>query len=322
MITSPSLSTWYRPRSAAALVALAFLVATAPQARAQQSFSTAEEAAAALVSAARTGDRTRMLRVLGRDGADIVSSGDAVADANTRKAFLTAYDAKHRITTEKEGEATLIVGDDDFPFPIPLMRKDGGWQFDTTAGREEILFRRIGRNELSAIEVCRAYVDAQQEYAEKTEARGTYARRIVSQRGKRDGLYWFARPGEEESPLGEFVAAAAPQGYRAGQQRTPYHGYYYRILTSQGANAPGGAIDYLVRGKMIGGFALVAYPAEYANSGIMTFLINHQGIVYQKDLGPNTARLAARMRAFNPDGTWQRVTDVSRSESESPQKSQ
>ncbi len=294
----------------AALTAAALIFAMASVANAQQSFKTPEEAADALVSAVRTGDRKAMLTVLGQGGADIVSSGDDVGDANARQLVLEAYDAKHQVVPEGADKATLIIGRADWPFPIPLVRKDGGWQFDTAAGREEILFRRIGRNELSAIQASLAYVDAQHEYAEQGVAgSGVYAQRIVSQPGKKDGLYWPAQSGADESPLGEFAASAAAEGYRAGQQRIPYHGYYYKVLTRQGPNAPGGALDYVVRGKMIGGFALVAYPAEYGNSGIMTFLVNHQGTIYEKDLGPGTAAIAAGMTAFNPDGTWQRVAD-------------
>jgi hypothetical protein len=295
----------------ASLTAAVFVFAMASVANAQQSFKTAEEAVDALVSAARTGDRKGVLTVLGRDGADIVSSGDAIADASARNRVVEAYDAKHQVVMEGTDKAVLIIGREDWPFPIPLVRKDSTWRFDTAAGREEILYRRIGRNELSAIQACLAYVDAQQEYAERAVAgNGVYAQHIVSQPGKKDGLCWPAQSSEDESPLGELAASAATEGYRVGQQRTPYHGYYYKVLTRQGPNASGGALDYVVRGRMIGGFALVAYPAEYRNSGVMTFLVNHQGNVYEKDLGPNTARIAAGMTAFNPDNTWRRVTDA------------
>jgi hypothetical protein len=294
----------------ALLTAAMLVLVMVSAASAQQSFKTAEEAAEALVKAAKSGDRKAILAVLGRDGADIVSSGDPVADKATREEFVAAYDAKHQVTMEGDDKATLIVGNEDFPLPIPLVRKDGSWRFDTAAGREEILLRRIGRNELNTIQAALAYVDAQQEYAEKGVAGpGVYARRLVSRPGKKDGLYWPAGSGEDESPLGELAAAAAAKGYRADQERRPYHGYYYKILTRQGDRAPGGALDYVVNGKMIGGFALIAYPAEYGNSGVMTFLVNHQGGVYQKDLGPDTARIAERMRSFNPDTTWQRVDD-------------
>jgi hypothetical protein len=295
----------------ASLVAGVLAFAMVSVANAQLSFKTAEEAADALVSAARAGDRKGLVTVLGRDGADIVSSGDPVADASARNRVVEAYDAKHQVVMEGADKAVLIMGREDWPFPIPLVRKDGTWRFDTAAGREEILYRRIGRNELDAIETCLAYVDAQQEYAERGVAgNGVYAQRIVSRPGKKDGLYWPAQSGTDESPLGELAASAAAEGYRAGQQRAPYHGYYYKVLTRQGPNTPGGALDYVVRGNMIGGFALVAYPAEYRNSGVMTFLVSHQGNVYEKDLGPDTARIAAGMTAFNPDNSWRRVADA------------
>ena len=294
----------------ASLTAAMLAFAIASVASAQQSFKSPEEAVDALVSAAKTGDRKAVLTVLGRDGADIVSSGDAIADASARNRVIEAYDAKHQVVMEGTDKAVLIIGQEDWPFPIPLVRKDSAWQFDTAAGREEILYRRIGRNEMSAIQACLAYIDAQQEYAEQgVGGNGVYAQRIVSRAGKKDGLYWPAQSRADESPLGELAASAAAEGYHVGQQRAPYHGYYYKVLTRQGPNAPGGALDYIVRGKMIGGFALVAYPAEYRNSGVMTFIVNHQGNVYEKDLGPNTARVASSMTAFNPDSTWRRVAD-------------
>jgi hypothetical protein len=312
MITTlPSTNPASSPARLASLTAAVLAFAMASAAHAQQSFKTMEEAADALVSAARTGDRKRILTVLGRGGADIVSSGDAISDASARNRVIEAYDAKHLLVMEGTDKGVLIIGQEDWPFPIPLVRKDSTWRFDTTAGRDEILYRRIGRNELNAIETCLAYVDAQQEYAEHGVAgNGVYAQRIASRPGKKDGLYWPAQSSADESPLGELAASAAAEGYRAGQQRAPYHGYYYKILTRQGPNAPGGALDYVVRGSMIGGFGLVAYPAEYRNSGVMTFLVNHQGNVYEKDLGPNTVRIAAGMTAFNPDNTWRRVTDA------------
>jgi hypothetical protein len=287
--------------------------AVASVASAQQAFKTPDEAASALVSAAKTGDRKAIVTVLGPDGEEIVSSGDEVADAATRQKFVAAYDAKHQIAMEGEDKATMVIGQEDFPLPIPLVRKDGMWRFDTAAGRREILARRIGKNELDAIQASLAYVDAQNEYAEKDRTGagvGTYAQRIISQPGKKDGLYWPTSQGEDASPLGELVAEATAQGYRAGGGRAPFHGYYFKILTKQGAAAPGGEQEYVVHGKMIGGFALVAYPAEYRNSGVMTFIVNHAGDVFQKDLGPDTAKLAERMSAFNPDKTWQKVSDT------------
>jgi hypothetical protein len=285
------------------------LLLIATNASAQQRFKSPDDAVAALVNAAKGTDRAAVMRLLGPGSSEIVSSGDAVADATARKRVLEAYDSRHQVVMEGADKAVLVIGNEDWPFPIPLVRKDGSWRFDTAAGRQEILFRRIGRNELSAIQACLAYVDAQQEYAEKGVAgNGVYAQRIVSQPGKKDGLYWPAQEREDESPLGELAADAATEGYRFGQQRIPYHGYYYRVLTRQGASAPGGALDYVVRGRMIGGYALVAYPAEYGNSGVMTFVVNHRGTVFEKDLGPNTTRITGGMTAFNPDTTWQRVT--------------
>ena len=278
---------------------------------AQQSFKTVAEAADALLNAVKSGDQRGILAVLGTDGAGIASSGDKVEDAATRKRFTDAYDAKHQINMEGDQKAVLVIGDQDWPFPIPIVRKDDSWRFDTAAGREEILDRRVGRNELAAIQTCLAYVDAQNDYAELMRAStGTaaYAQRIVSLPGKKDGLYWPTEPGEAASPLGEVVASATTEGYHLGGGRAPFHGYYYRILTRQGPAAHGGAYDYIAHGKMIGGFALVAYPAVYRKSGVMSFLVNHEGTVFQKDLGPHTTQIAERMASFNPDDTWKKVT--------------
>ena len=277
---------------------------------AQQNYKSPEAAVDALVTTAKSGDMKAALEVLGRDGEDIISSGDKVSDDAVRARFVASYDAKHQIAMEGAKKAILIIGDNDYPFPIPLEKnKDGTWSFATQAGREEILARRIGHNELDAIQTSLAYVDAQNDYAAKDrgDGVGTYAMRFVSAAGKKDGLYWPTAQGEEESPLGELFAAASRQGYRANEGRSPYRGYYYKILTKQGPAATGSAVDYVVRGKMIGGFALVAYPAEYRNSGVMTFIVNHDGTVFQKDLGPDTAKLAEAMTSFNPDSTWKKV---------------
>lgn len=290
--------------------AVIVIVMSASVVSAQQSFKSPEDAVAALVSATRNNWPDGAVAVLGAAGADIVSSGDKAADDAMRQKFLAAYDARHQVMKEGDNKAVMIIGPEDFPFPIPLTRKGAAWQFDTAAGRLEILYRRIGRNELSAIQASLAYVDAQNEYAEKdrTGAGGTtYAQRIVSGAHKKDGLYWPAAPGENASPLGELVARATSEGYAVGGGRTPFHGYYFRILTRQGPMAAGGEVDYVVRGKMIGGFALVAYPAEYGNSGVMTFVVNYAGTVFQKDLGERTAKLAERMTSFNPDQTWKKV---------------
>lgn len=313
MITNIGFPGPRRTRSLARLalwtaMALAGAVLTAA---AQESFKTADQAADALARAARSGDRNAVLTILGNDAADIVSSGDPVEDAATRQSFLAAYDEGHHIDIESDNKAIMIVGHDEFPFPIPIVHNGEGWRFDTAAGRLEILYRRIGRNELDAIQACLAYVDAQNEYADKDHGggAGAYAQHIVSQPGKQDGLYWPRKTGEEESPLGSLVAAATSEGYKVGGARAPFHGYYFKILTRQGSNAPGGALDYVVNGKMIGGFALVAYPAEYGNSGVMTFLVNHAGAVFQKDLGSDTPQLAGRITSFNPDQTW-KVIDL------------
>jgi len=279
-------------------------------ASAQQLFQTPDAAAKALAEAAKSGDVRAIMRVLGTEGAEIASSGDPVADAATRKQFLQSYEAKHRIAMDSADKATLMIGEGDWPFPIPLIRRNETWRFDAAAGRQEILHRRIGRNELSAIQACRAYVDAQEEYADKDRGAGVgvYAQRIVSRQGKKDGLFWPAQAGDR-SPLGELVARASAEGYRAGGVRQPFHGYYYKVLTRQGPNARGGAMDYIVKGRMMGGFALVAYPAEYDNSGVMTFIVNQDGVVYEKDLGPNTAGIAGNMTAFDPDQTWRKVAN-------------
>ena len=299
-------------RHATALVAAAALLLGISSVQAQQVFKTPEEAATALAAAVKSGATRDVLKVLGRDGVDIMFSGDEVADQEARERFVGAYDTKHNVNVEGD-KAFLVVGADDFPLPIPLIRQDTSWKFDTAAGRLEVLYRRIGRNELDAIQTSLAYVDAQNEYAEKDRTGagpGVYARRIISSAGKKDGLYWPSSDGEA-SPLGELVAQASEEGYKAGAGRTPYHGYYYRVLTRQGPNAPGGVLNYIVRGKMIGGFGLLAYPAEYGNSGVMTFLVNHSGTVYQKDLGDYTRSLAERMTWFDPDQTWKKV-DASR----------
>jgi hypothetical protein len=293
---------------AISLVASAVLALQISVAQAQKSYPTPDDAVSALVEAVKDGSKFRMKRVLGPDADEIVDSGDDVADEETRQRFLSAYNAKHSFSFEANKKATIILGADDFPFPIPLIHNQAGWQFDTAAGRREILYRRIGRNELDAIQTSLAFVDAQNEYADKDrtgEGAGAYAQRIVSSPGKKDGLFW--RDDRDPSPLGELAARAEAEGYKAGGEPAPYHGYYYRILKGQGPDAPGGALNYVVKGKMIGGFALIAYPAEYGNSGVMTFVVNHSGTVYQKDFGPRTDAIAKRMFLFDPDQTWKKV---------------
>jgi Protein of unknown function (DUF2950) len=290
----------------ASLTATALLFAVPSAASAQQTYKTPDAAAEALVAAAKADDEKAALIVFGKDGEDIISSGDKVSDEDIRKRFVAAYDAKHQIVMQGDDKAVLVIGEKDYPFAVPLVRKGGLWSFDTEGGRREVLYRRIGHNEISAIQTSLAYVDAQEEYADKNrgEGVGVYAQRFISQDGKKDGLYWPTAAGEDESPLGELFAAATRQGYHAGEGRSPYHGYYYKILTKQGSAVTGGALDYVVKGRMIGGFGLVAYPAQYRNSGVMTFIVNQDGVVYQKDLGWDTPVVAEEMTAYNPDKTW------------------
>jgi Protein of unknown function (DUF2950) len=291
--------------SLAAAIAIVCLIAS--QSKAQQVFQSPDEAAAALATAVKSGVKQEMLKVFGPDGEDIISSGDEVSDAGYREKFTAAYEARHAISMEGEKKAVLMLGPKDYPFPVPLVHRKTGWEFDTEAGRQEVLFRRIGHNELDAMQTCLAYVDAQNEYAEKDRGAGpgVYAQRIVSTPGQKDGLYWPADG--DQSPFGELAAEASAEGYKVGGGPRPFHGYYYRILTRQGPHAPGGELNYVVNGKMIGGFGLVAYPAEYGNSGVMTFIVNHAGTVYQKNLGPDTAELAKRITSFDPDKSWTAV---------------
>ena len=291
------------------LSAALLIFASASVAFAQEKYATPEAAVDTLIASARSGDEKAGLVVLGPSGGDIISSGDKVSDDRVRARFVSAYDAKHEIKMDGDNKATLIIGDNNYPFPIPLVRKDDKWSFDTQAGRIEILARRIGHNELDTIQTALAYVDAQDEYASKDRTGGgvgVYAQRFISQPDKKDGLYWPTAQGEEESPLGELFAQASHEGYVAGKH-APYHGYYYKILTKQGPHATGGAVDYVVNDKMIGGYALVAYPDEYRNSGVMTFLVNHSGQIFEKDLGPDTANIAERIVSFDPDPSWKKV---------------
>jgi hypothetical protein len=275
----------------------------------QKTFTSAEEAVKALIAAAKSNDDKEMLAIFGPGAKELIFSGDAVADRQRRARFLKAYDEKNRLV-QQGNDMILVIGNEDWPFPIPVMKKGDSWVFDLDRGKEEILNRRIGQNELDVIQVSLAYVDAQREYAMKVSGKEgllEYAQKFRSDAGKKNGLYWEAKAGEEQSPLGALVARARGEGYKAGDKPVPYHGYDYKILTAQGKDAPGGAYSYLVKGKMIGGFALVAYPAEYGNSGVMSFIVNHEGKVFQKDLGKNTASAAAAMKEYNPDKTWAEV---------------
>lgn len=284
----------------------------------QELFPTPERAVEVLIAATRSGSLALLRRVLGPAGDKLIESGDPAADRGARSRFVAAYDSAHQIQLEGPDKAVLIVGAEEWPLPIPLVRERSGWRFDTQAGESEILDRRVGRNELSVIEVCRQYVQAQREYAAMLgagqsgrepgrTAKPEYARRLLSRDGQHDGLYWPARLGHNESPLGPLLARATATGtgeVGSAVKLQPYHGYYFRILTRQGQHAPGGARSYIVDGRMTEGFGLLAYPATYGNSGIMTFVVDQDGIVYEKNLGPETERLARGIEEYDPDSTW------------------
>jgi hypothetical protein len=270
------------------------------------SFQSPQAAVDALIAALKGGSAQKIIAVLGPEGEKLASSGDDVADAAARQRFLTAYDEAHE-AKESDGRAVLIIGKDEYPFPIPIVADAGAWRFDTAAGAEEILDRRIGQNELSAIEVLKAYVDAQREYAEVDhDGKGVqYAQRLLSSEGKQDGLYWPTAESAPESPFGPLIAEAHAEGYRkTSDSPQPYHGYLFRVLTAQGANAAGGERDYVVNGRMLGGFGLIAVPAEYGSSGVKTFIVNQDGVVFEKDLGEETADEAAAIKSFDPDASW------------------
>jgi hypothetical protein len=269
----------------------------------------------ALVNATEDANQQEMLAIFGDDGKDLVYSGDPVQDRASRESFLKDYRAKHRLVMQGGDAATLEVGRHDWPMPIPIVKDGSAWRFDTAAGKEELVYRRIGHNELGAIAVCRGYITAQADYAAIGHdglPPGLYAQQLVSDPGTQNGLYWETADGVQPSPAGPFLANAGGQGYAAaglGGQGQPYHGYLYRILKAQGPAAKGGANDYLRDGKLIGGVALVAYPAQYKVGGVMTFIIDMNGEVYQKDLGDKTPDVATTMTAYDPDGSWKPVTD-------------
>jgi hypothetical protein len=278
----------------------------------QEIFSSPAEAVKSMVDAMKEGNTDKLLAIFGPAGKELFSSGDDTSDRQTREEFVKAHKEKNRLENVNKGKVILRVGNEDWPWPIPIVKTGKGWRFDTKAGRQEILARRIGENELAVIQVCLAYVDAQREYAQNHRPGGImeYAQKFTSDAGKTDGLCWENQASEKESPLGPLVGNACRADF-AGPQQTggaqPYHGYFYKILKKQGKHAPGGPYDYVVDGKMIGGFALVAYPARYSSSGIMTFIINQDGLVYEKDLGKATERVAEAMTSFDPDQTWRRV---------------
>ena len=281
-----------------------FSASSVAQQPGQKSFSSAEQASNALVAAAENNDEKAMLDILGPNGRQIVSSGDQTEDAQSRANFVQSYREMHRLVKEPDGTTTLYVGAKNWPTPIPLVNKGNRWYFDTVAGEKEILCRRIGRNEMSAIHVSRELAAAQREYHSAQDHK--YALKIFSDEGQHNGLYWKAADGEAQSPIGPLVASAAAEGYTNNRDgaETPYRGYYYRILARQGKNAAGGAKSYIVNGQMTEGFAFVAYPAEYRSSGVMTFMVGPDGVVYEKDLGKKSDAHAKNVKVYNPDSTW------------------
>jgi Protein of unknown function (DUF2950) len=287
--------------------------ASADDTSAQKVFPSPDAAVSALVAADKADDMKALSSVLGPDSDQILSSGDPVADKNAREDFARRYQEMHRLAYDDQGRVILYVGAGNWPVPIPLVKKDSGWVFDTAAGKEELLFRRIGRNELFTIKVLEDLANAQSEYASEAHdsGQGQFAQKILSDPGKHNGLYWETTEGQPESPIGPLVASATAEGYKkeSGGNPIPFHGYYYKVLEGQGKNAPGGAKRYLIDGKMINGFAFLAYPAEYRASGVMTFMINQNGVIVQKDLGPDTAKLASAISEYNPDKTWQEVDE-------------
>ncbi len=299
------------PQTLSALLAfLAMLGSSTTHAQtvasAHESFGSAMQAVRALVAAAQSNDIARLQAIFGPGSKELVESGDAVADKRERANFVKAYHAKHVLLDDGADRRLLAVGVHGFQLPTPLVRREGRWEFDGAAGAEKLIDRRIGRNELDAIAVCKGIVDAENDYAAmgpESHAVKTYAAQLMSDPGRRNGLYWEAQSGEPTSPAGPFLARAAEEGHIAGTG-APYHGYYYRLLTAQGPSAPGGAKSYLVDGALTGGFAAVAWPAEYRASGVMTFIVGQDGVVYQKDLGDETERLARSLAAYDPDSSW------------------
>jgi hypothetical protein len=307
-------------RIALGLVAVALLdMSVLAQENGEKTFASLQDASTALYDAVKAGDKSATEVVLGASSAPILSSGDAVQDKRNAEGFLQRYEQMNRWGKETNGDQTLFIGADNWPFPIPLKKNPSGqWYFDTKAGVDEILFRRIGANEFAAIRVCKALADAQYQYFDGLHDGSTvhqYAQKIISEPGKQNGLYWKTAEGDPESPIGPIIAYATRQGY--DKKSEPFHGYYYHVLTAQGAAAPGGAKSYIVNGAMTQGFAFVAWPAEYRNSGVMTFVVNFNGVIFEKDMGLNTADLVNAMTAINPDKTWRPVTPETYAETES-----
>ena len=300
------------------MTAVAMLVTVSAQEAGQKTFTSFPDASKALYDAVKSGDKSAMEAVLGASSAPILSSGDPVQDQKNADFFTQHYEQMNRWGRETNGDETLFMGAENWPFPVPLKKNAAGqWYFDSKAGVEEVLYRRIGANELAAIRVCKALADAQGEYFDQLhdgDMVHQYAQKFISDEGKQNGIYWKTAEGEPQSPIGPVFQYATNEGY--SKSADPFHGYFFRIITAQGAAAPGGAKSYIVDGKMTGGFAFVAYPAQYRNSGVMTFVVNLNGAIYEKDLGPKTADLAKAATAINPDNTWRAVSNQTDEEAE------
>ncbi len=288
----------------AILVTLSFATGSRAQQKGQKTFATPEEACKALLTAAQNNDEQALLTLFGPNGKQLVSSGDSAEDVRVRGNFVKRYEEMNRLVKEPDGTISLYIGSHNWPYPIPLRNRGNVWYFDTDAGKQEVLYRRIGYNEISAIHICDQLVAAQKEYY--AHQNNEYAPKLYSDEGKKDGLYWKAANGEPESPIGPLLAGAAAS---RGGEAVPFRGYYFHTLTSQGKDSPGGVKSYMVDGKMTGGFAFVAYPAEYRSSGVMTFLVSSDGIVYEKDLGKNTDNVAKGMQEYDPNAKWHKVED-------------
>jgi hypothetical protein len=300
------------PKFAAVAVLLLGLMPAVSHAQqqGQKTFASAEEASNALFTAAQSNDEKAMLEIFGPDGKQVVSSGDDVQDQEMHANFAKKYQEMHRLVNEPDGTTSLYIGAENWPAPIPLIHKGNVWYFDTQAGTREILYRRVGRNEITTIRVCQELVAAQKDYFSQNH--NEYAQRFFSDAGQHNGLYWKAADGGPQSPIGPLIASAVKEGYENLPEGgpTPFHGYYFHILYAQGRHAPGGSKNYIVAGKMTGGFAFVAYPAEYRSSGVMSFIIGSDGVIYEKDLGKNTESIVKAMKKFDPDSSWHKSEDV------------